>query len=57
MKQLFFMILSCTLILCSTISLLQVNSFNEIIGSVIAMILSIILFIVVILDTDYTPKL
>lgn len=56
MKQLFFIILSIILMLTSVYSLFTVTTDNEIIGSVVAFILSSGLGLVSLLDASYEAK-
>ena len=56
MKQLFFIILSIILMLTSVYSLFTVTTNNEIIGSVVAFILSSGLGLVSVLDASYEAK-
>jgi hypothetical protein len=56
MKQLFFIILSIILMLTSVYSLFTVTTDNEIIGSVVAFILSSGLALVSVLDAEFEAK-
>ena len=56
MKQLFFIILSIILMLTSVYSLFTVTTNNEIIGSIVAFILSSGLGLVSVLDANYETK-
>jgi uncharacterized membrane protein len=56
MKQLFFIILSIILMLTSVYSLFTVTTNNEIIGSIVAFILSSGLGLVSVLDANYELK-